>query len=59
MRFSVTPPSPSYKNVMPTKAVAIDRAFTKLNRSLKNSAIITATSTGYMNRIVDAMPASM
>lgn len=37
----------------------MDAIFTTLNLSLKNTAIITATSTGYMNKMVEAMPASM
>ena len=37
----------------------MDAIFTTLSFSLKNTAIITATSTGYMNRMVEAMPASI
>ena len=44
---------------MPPIAKRIDKAVIKDTFSLKKIAMMTATITGYTNRIVDAIPASM
>ena len=56
---SVAPSPPLYSRLMPLRARMMETTVTAVTRSLKNTAIITATITGYTNRMVEAMPASM
>ena len=52
-------PPPLYKNKIPEEVNAIAPTIGKVIFSLKNTAIMTATITGYTNRIVHAIPDSI
>ena len=57
--LSVTPVFPWYKRTIPTDVRRIAFIVVFVIFSLKNIPIIIATSTGYINRIVQAIPASI
>ena len=58
-KFKSKPDLPLYKSTTPIDVKRIENITVPVTFSLKNNAIITATSTGYMNSIVQAIPASI
>ena len=58
-KLSVVPVFPLYKSIIPIEVKMIAVMTVLVIFSLKKIAIITATITGYMNKIVQAIPASM
>ena len=58
-KFKSKPDFPLYKRAMPIDVKIIEKITVLVIFSLKKSAIITVTSTGYMKSIVQAIPASI